>query len=202
MDPKPASDYELVQRMKAGDEEAFLCLYHQRRQAIHSFALQMSGSTAVAEDVTQDVFLAFLSDIRNYDPERGSLSAYLYGMARNISLDYLKRGRGAVAIEDLGMERISSPAGDHDPLGDLTRAESLESLRRAVGALPSHYREALVLCDLHEMSYARAAEVLGCAVGTVRSRLHRARDMLLKRLGGFRQAGERVTGLKPARCFP
>lgn len=201
-DRTTGNDHDLLQRMKAGDEEAFIQIYRSRHTAIHSFALQMCGSLSVAEDVTQEVFLAFMRDVDKYDPARGSLSAYLYGMARNIALDFLKRGRADVPIGEPGMETASRLAGPDDPLSDLTRAEAVESLRRAVLALPPHYREVLVLCDLNEMDYANAAGVLGCAVGTVRSRLHRAREMLLKRLGARRAAGEGAENLKPARCIP
>ena len=71
---------------------------------------------------------------------------------------------------------------DADPLGDLTRAESIEALREAVLTLPVRYREAVVLCDLQEMTYADAAAAIGCAVGTVRSRLHRGRALLAVKL--------------------
>ena len=69
-----------------------------------------------------------------------------------------------------------------NPLGDLTRKETIEEVRRAVLSLPGHYREVVVLCDLHEMDYAEASSVLSCSVGTVRSRLHRARRLLLDKL--------------------
>jgi len=85
-------------------------------------------------------------------------------------------------------------------LGDLTRGEGVESLRKAILALPPHYREVVVLCDLNEMDYAGAAEILGCAVGTVRSRLHRARELILKKLCARGPGGERVGNLNPARC--
>ena len=71
---------------------------------------------------------------------------------------------------------------DTDTLGDLTRAESVEALRQAVLTLPVRYREAVVLCDLQEMSYADAAAVVGCALGTIRSRLHRGRALLTVKL--------------------
>jgi len=202
MDHKPGSDHDLVRRMRDGDEEAFIRIYRDRRNAIHSFALQMSGSPAIAEDVTQEVFLAFMRDVEKYDPARGSLSAYLYGIARNISLDFLKRGRADVPMNEVETETVPRLTDLSDPLGDLTRAEALESLRSAVLSLPPHYREVLVLCDLKEMDYAHAAEVLRCAVGTVRSRLHRAREILVKKLGPRHAARERVTDLKAVRCIP
>ena len=75
-------------------------------------------------------------------------------------------------------------AGTLDPLMELTREERVETLRRAVSTLPPHYREVIALCELQELSYDDAAAAAGCAVGTIRSRLHRARELLLKKLSG------------------
>jgi RNA polymerase sigma-70 factor (ECF subfamily) len=75
-----------------------------------------------------------------------------------------------------------------DPLADLTRDEMVEAVRRAVLALPAHYREVVLLCYLHELSYAEAADVIGCELGTVRSRLHRARALLAERLDAMNAA--------------
>jgi len=88
-----------------------------------------------------------------------------------------------------------------DPLDDLTRGETIQSLRDSILALPPHYREVIVLCELHEMSYIEAANVVGCAVGTVRSRLHRARGLLLERLRAARERSSVRQEVKPARCF-
>ena len=199
-----ASENDLLARIKAGDEEAFIQLYRNRQGAILRFALQMCGSRSVAEDVTQEVFLALIREAGNFDPARGSLSSYLYGMARNMVLDHLSRARQDVPIADA--EAAEGPSGraglvaPSDPLGDLTRGEGMEALRKAILALPPHYREVVVLCDLNEMDYARAAGILGCAVGTVRSRLHRARELILKKLCARGPAGEGVGNLNPARC--
>jgi RNA polymerase sigma-70 factor, ECF subfamily len=90
---------------------------------------------------------------------------------------------------------LDDPAGDYeervasaqDIVGDMAQNERLETLRKAVLALPPAYREVVVLCDLHEREYAEAASALGCAIGTVRSRLHRARALLAEKM----RAGER-----------
>ena len=150
-----------------------------RQGAVYRFALQMSGRRSVAEEVTQEVFLAVIREAGRFDASRGPVLSYLYGIARNHVLRCLERDRAYVAIED---EPESDPAAVEDTLGDLTRGETIESVRRAVLALPAAFREVVVLCDLHEMSYADAALALDCAVGTVRSRLHRARGMLLEKL--------------------
>ena len=205
------SDLELLLRLRGGDEEAFVALYRRRQGGVYRFALQMCGSQAVAEDVVQEVFVALMQDSGNFDPSRGSLAGYLYGMARNQVLRALQRDRAFVPIKDdsdegsagFSSENLVAPG---DLLADLTRGETIEKVRQAVLALPAHYREVVALCELHEMSYAEAAEVLGCAVGTVRSRLHRARAMLLEKLrateGPKGEATSRAAeGFKAARCF-
>jgi RNA polymerase sigma-70 factor (ECF subfamily) len=172
-------DATLLRRMTAGDEAAFTVLYRRRQGGIYRYALQMSGSEAIAEDVTQEVFLLLIREGGGYDPSRGSVQAFLYGVARNHVLRVLERNRERIPLEE---DVEPSTAAASDALANLTREEMLASVRQAVLALPAHYREVVVLCDLEEMDYAGAAAVLGCAVGTVRSRLHRARGLLLEKL--------------------
>jgi len=199
MDSPAETDDELLMQMRCGDEQAFLALYRRRQAAIYRFALHMSGSAAAAEDVTQEVFLALIREDCGYDPERGSLSGYLFGIARKQVLRLLDRGRADVAIEpagdDMGMPELAvSP----DQLADLTRREGVESLRRAIQSLPRRYREVVALCDLEELDYADAAVALACPVGTVRSRLHRARALLLEKLQ-LENRAKPLRALRPAR---
>ncbi|HYY57035.1 MAG TPA: RNA polymerase sigma factor [Pyrinomonadaceae bacterium] len=206
---KTPSDDQLLRLVMAGDEDAFTSLYRRRQGGVYRFALHMSGSEAVAEDVTQEVFMVLVREANRYDPSRGSLQAYLYGIARNHVLRRLERDRPFVQIADEAEAADAAPAegfvAQGDPLKDLLRSEMIESVRQAVLALPSHYREVVVLCDLHEMSYVEAASALSCAVGTVRSRLHRARSMLVERLRATQGKSEEPdtdSGLfKTARCF-
>lgn len=171
------TEQELLQRLLKGDEEAFASLYRVRRTAICRFALQMTGWQDVAEDVTQETFLAVALHGKRYDASRGTVMAFLYGIARNLVLKRLEKERP----ED-SEAPVEEFAGDEDLLGDLTRRESIDEVRRAVLTLPAAYREAVVLCELGEASYEDAAFALGCPVGTVRSRLSRARAMLAKKL--------------------
>ena len=200
----PPSDAELLRLMSAGDEDAFTALYRRRQAGVYRFALQMSGSEAVAEDVTQEVFMVLMRDADKFDPTRGSLAAYLYGIARNLVLRSFQKERPLVAFSEED-ENEGGPAGElvahHDPLGDLTRGETVARVRQAVLALPEHYREVVVLCELHEMSYAEAAEALECAVGTVRSRLHRGRAMLVERLRRDGRTDAAPQAFNTARCF-
>jgi RNA polymerase sigma-70 factor (ECF subfamily) len=116
----------------------------------------------------------------------------------------LRRLRGEHLLTSLSDESdtdmLDEQMDESSPLDDLTRAESIESVRKAVLSLPERYREVVVLCELQEMSYGEAAEVLNCAIGTVRSRLHRARAMLLNKLRPARAEPSRAA-VKSARCF-
>ena len=177
-----------------------MALYRRRQGAIYRFALHMSGSASAAEDITQEVFLALLRGECGYDRERGTLSGYLFGIARKLVLRNLERGRGDVALEGDGDDAVPRElAVTDDPLAGLTRHETIEALRRAVHALPRRYREVVVLCDLEELDYADAAVALGCPIGTVRSRMHRARALLLEKLNQDRKPRLAVDAWKPMR---
>jgi len=173
------TDRDLLRLISRGKESAFLTFYRRYQGPVYRFALQMSGRADLAEEVTQDVFMLVMRTAGQYDPTRGSAASYLYGVARNFVLQRLDRERPYLtALDDPGSEHADLAASDPDPLTDLTRNERIESLRKAVLALPPAYREVVILCDLHELDYAAAAAALDCAVGTVRSRLHRARALL------------------------
>jgi RNA polymerase sigma-70 factor (ECF subfamily) len=180
------SEIELMRRVAAGDEHAFVEIYRQKQAAIFRFALHMGGSQVLAEDVTQEVFVALMAQASQYDPARGSLTGYLYGIARKHLLRHFRRRRAQLPIEEDSCGAPNSApvvlAEHTDPLGQLSRDETIESVRRAILALPPRYREAVVLCELQEMGYEEAASLAGCAVGTIRSRLHRGRALLARKL--------------------
>jgi RNA polymerase sigma-70 factor (ECF subfamily) len=201
------SDETLLRHAMAGDEEAFTRLYRRLRGVVYRFARQMSGESSVAEDVTQDVFLILLRRAELYDPQRGSLSTYLMRIARNETLRRLGRDRAYVALveEEAAPDKDDKDTDENlivrsNPLGNLMRDEEIESVRQAVLALPLHYREVVVLCELEEMSYGEAAALLGCAIGTVRSRLHRARALLKRRLRGYEAGEEEARRIDRASC--
>ncbi len=173
------TDEELFERTQAGEEEAFTCLYRRRQAGVYRFALRMSGSAPIAEDVTQEVFLVLLRDGSRYSPKRGSVAAYLLGISRKQVLRRLERDGPQAAATTASDEAVSAAEG---PLDELARDESIQTIRSAVLGLPAHYREVVALCDLEEMRYEDAAAALGCAVGTVRSRLHRAHGLLAQKL--------------------
>ncbi|HTB19475.1 MAG TPA: sigma-70 family RNA polymerase sigma factor [Bryobacteraceae bacterium] len=182
------SDGDLLRLLSGGDEGAFVEFYRKHQGMVYRFALQMSGKTEIAEEVTQDVFVVAMNSGKRYDSERGSVAAFLYGIARNFVLRALERERPYLTVlDDPAGEFEGRAVADQDIFSDLAQHERIETLRKAVLALPPAYREVVVLCDLHERDYAEAASALGCAIGTVRSRLHRARALLAEKM----RAGER-----------
>jgi RNA polymerase sigma-70 factor (ECF subfamily) len=174
------SDQALIQRTAAGDREAFAMLYRRHQRAVYRFARLMTGSSSAAEDIVQEVFLVLMKDAARYDADRSALTTYLFGVARRVTRRRLLRERRFVEISTTpGSSRWSiSP----DVSAALERRDALQQLRCAICSLPSRYREVVVLCDLEGVPYETAAAFIGCAVGTVRSRLHRARRLLATKL--------------------
>jgi RNA polymerase sigma-70 factor, ECF subfamily len=170
------SDEKLLKSALGGDEESFTALYRRRNGPVYRFALHMSGDAGVAEDVTQEVFLALLENGERFDASRGTLLSFLYGIARHRVLRRIE----ARQPEDL--TQAAEAAAAEDLLDGLTRRETVEQVRRAVLSLPPAYREVVVLCDLEGASYEAAAVAFDCPVGTVRSRLSRGRAMLAQKL--------------------
>ena len=193
------TDGELMRLMLGGDKESFAELYRRRQRNVYRFALQMTGTPDLAEDVTQEVFMLLMRDGCAYDEARGSVNAFLLGVTRNYVLRRLKQESFFVTMED---NVHDAPPRDQINASDtLLQGEAMQAMHRAVLNLPPHYREVVVLCELQELSYAEAAEVLGCAIGTVRSRLHRARGILMEKLGTARAETASTESLKSARCF-
>lgn len=125
--------------------------------------------------------MAVMRDAGRFDAGRATAIAWLCGIARNHARRRLERERPALSLDDdNGCEELAGPS--QDPVADLTRAQDIDTLRRAVASLPVRYREAVLLCDLQELSYEDAAAAVGCAIGTIRSRLHRARALLASKL--------------------
>ncbi len=130
----------------------------------------------MAEEAVQETFLRLIRQPGGLDPAKGSLESYLYGILRNVTRQALRAQ--FVALD----EDYDEAATVDDPMVVLDRSQAQERLGAAILTLPGHYREVLVLCDLEEWSYETAAATLGCPVGTVRSRLNRARALLRSRL--------------------
>jgi RNA polymerase sigma-70 factor (ECF subfamily) len=147
-------------------------IYRAHHRSVFRFALHMSGDRDRAAEVTQEVFVWLMHHRGDYDPRRGEMAAFLIGVTRKF-LQRSKRNASRFVQFDSAFEAPAPPPADEP---DTTM------LKSAIAALPVRYREAVVLCDLEGKTYEEAAALLECALGTVRSRLHRARQLLGKKL--------------------
>jgi RNA polymerase sigma-70 factor, ECF subfamily len=189
----------LLRRAAKGDEDAFLHLYRRHQAALYRFALRMTGSTWAAEEIVQDVFMTLMRDPKKFDASRGALGAYLYGIARNRVMKHGERAPREIPLEE--KREDGSGAGivlkdAFTPATWVEQKERLEQVRAAVLDLPAEFRETVVLCELEELSYEEAAQLIGCPVGTIRSRLHRGRALLLAKLEMLRDVPRRASAAR------
>ncbi len=192
-------DDVLLRRAAKGDEEAFTLLYRRHQAAMYRFALRMTGNTWAAEEIVQDVFMTLMRDPKKYDATRGALGAFLYGVARNRVMKHLERMPREIALEEKNEDGTGSGIVLQDastPAVWAEKRERMQQVRAAVMELPVEFREAVVLCELEELSYGEAAQMAGCPIGTIRSRLHRGRALLMAKLEMFRGVPRRATAAR------
>ena len=175
------SDGDLVQRAASGELDAFTEIFYRYQHVVFRFARAMTGCPAAAEDISQEVFIAVFRDLAKYDPDRATFTTYLYGIVRNLSRERLRKERRFFPLDVISRSGGCAAYVD-DPSDALEGLELASQVRRALHKLPPRYRELILLCDLHGISYADAAVVIRISTSTVRSRLHRARQLLRQRL--------------------
>jgi RNA polymerase sigma-70 factor (ECF subfamily) len=180
-DPPARSDEELLAQIRRGNQRALVEVYDRYQAPVYQFALAMSGDQSIAADITQDVFLLMLEQnvpfhaFSGFNPEKGALEGYLLGVTRKLTRKVMRK------------QSRWLPVGEELPSRDFFAQKiefsfSLERLRSAIERLPVKYREAIVLCCLQERSYEQASAIIGCSMGTLASRLSRARKLLSERL--------------------
>ena len=189
-------DTDLVRQAIAGERDAFAEIYRRYHTVVYRFARMMSGSQTIAEDVTQDTFMTLLRHLRRYEPNRSGLSTYLYGVARNVTRSRLRRERRFVRLE---LTEDTEPISARDPSTVFEQSQNRLRLRQIIVELPSRYREVIILCSLHGLSYSEVAVILGTPVGTVRSRLSRGRQAIADRVREL-EGRPAVIPARTARC--
>jgi|KBSSwiStaDraftv2_1062776.scaffolds.fasta_scaffold561687_2 RNA polymerase sigma-70 factor (ECF subfamily) len=192
-------DVALLGDAARGDLDAFGTLYRRHQQRVFRFARAMTGSNETAEDITQEVFVVLLTDAGRFDPARAAFTTYVYGIVRNMSRHRVRRERQSLSVDELMRDGRDIDV-DEDPSKLLEGAELAGAVRRALLALPSRYRELIVLCDLHDLSYEDAAAVVQASVPAVRSRLHKGRQLLRLRLERVREAHQVPGEFRQVRC--
>lgn len=182
---EPTEDLRLLTETGRGDSAAFAALYRRHRDVLFRFALLRCGSADTAADIVQEVFLALLTDKLRFDPARGALQGFLIGVARNLLLkrDDAQRRYVANADRDDSCEPgdlLVDPAPG--PMARMLANQQAERVRVALQQLAPHYREVVILYEMHDLSYVDIAAICHIDIGTVRSRLSRARGRLARLL--------------------
>jgi RNA polymerase sigma-70 factor, ECF subfamily len=198
------SDAVLLRRAFAGEEAAFLALYEKLKGGIFRYAFYMTNSRTAAEEVTQEVFILLLKDGGNYREERGDVGAFAFGIARNFvrRIERRERAYEPLPADDALGRHSSDLVSEAESLASrMVRNEVVDRVQAAIATLPDHYRQAVVLCDLCELSYEEAATRLRCAVGTIRSRLNRAHSLLAQKLKPFRSRQADIEAAGPEGCL-
>jgi RNA polymerase sigma-70 factor (ECF subfamily) len=196
-------DRELLELSVRGNENAFRELYDRLKTPIFRYAFYWTHSQAAAEELTQDVFILLLQEGHKYKRARGEVSAFAFGIARNLIRSFHRRERIYQELPpDAGLEPISGGEREGEgPRAELIRRQDVLRVRSAIASLPDHYRQVIVLCDLCELGYAEAASRLECAVGTIRSRLHRAHALLAKKLKQSAKPEMELPAAGPEECL-
>lgn len=171
----PQDDAALVARLHAGDRDAMAAIYSRESAAVYRYALALSGNRNWADDAMQEAFIALATRAESFDAAKGSLGAWLAGVARHW---LLAQWRAAHQHEPLDEQAHDDGPGVAATDAVLVRRQDIDALWTAVRALPWPFREALVLVDLQERPYEQAAAIAGIEINTLRSRLHRARARL------------------------
>ena len=178
----PTSDDELLQRMRSGDAQAFAALYRRHQGPAYRFALLRCGSPGTAADTVQEAFMGLLTGRLSFDPLRGSLPNFLFGVVRMLILKHEAPRRRESPLPDPDEDEPAPLADDACPLARVLANESAEEVRRALARLAPHYRDAVILYEMHGLSYAEIAAICALDIGTVRSRLARGRAALARAL--------------------
>jgi RNA polymerase sigma-70 factor (ECF subfamily) len=180
-------DAELAEQAARGDAAAFSELYQRYRDRVYGFAYRMVGAQVVAEDVTQEAFLALIECPGRYQPGRGSMLTFLCAVARNHTMNYLRRNKRLVEDDFDQLVRSGESGGDDapDPLSVLLDEELTAEVNEAISALPHLQREVIILREIEELSYEEIATATGVEVNVIKARLHRARQSLMRRLAPY-----------------
>ena len=182
---KRGDDEEIMTRLAAGDPAALRELYERHGRALLRFSAAMCRSRQSAEDLVHDTFVALLKGPSLFDPAQGSVFGYLCGVLRHRISRHYRQQKRWVALDDSDETPVAHEGESPGPADEIARSQVTAAFRRALLELPLQHREVIALCDLEELSYQTVAGILDCPIGTVRSRLHRARALLTLRLASL-----------------
>jgi RNA polymerase sigma-70 factor (ECF subfamily) len=197
----PCTEKTLVERCRDRDEAAFNEIVGRYKSKVYNYLFRMMGNASDAEDVTQEVFVRLYLSLDSFRSQ-ASLSTWLFRIAGNLCIDHFRRAKKHRAVaysldEPVGAEGAESSDGSnrghevpdmtYEPHRLLERDETSRQIQLAMDQLPEKLRGVLILHDIEGMPYEEIAQIVGCPLGTVKSRLFNARQHLRQRLAGYIQ---------------
>lgn len=199
-EPDPRQlDLEKVRAAQAGDREAFDWLVERHKDIVYAVAYRFARDPDLALDLSQDIFIRAYRGIRSFK-ERSSFSTWLYRIAMNTCIDHTrKRSRSvdsAAVPEEVAEYADSIPlesTASVSPVKGVLSSELGEQIQRAIDQLPDYHKSVFVLYEIEGLSYKEIADVVGCSIGTVMSRLHYARKKLRSMLEPYVDGGGAVS---------
>jgi len=192
--PDRDTDENLLERARAGEEDAFLSIYTRHRVAMYRFACRLLGSEAIAEDVTHDCFLSLFKNPERFDATRGvRLRTYLFAAVHNLAMKQFRRAGRETWIDET-TDELPQTQDSQQPLSRLIEAELSAAVRAAVENLPALQREVVILFEFEDLSLSEIAVVVDAEVNTVKSRLARGRAGLRRALLPYLERREELVG--------
>ena len=189
----PLTDDELIDQVRAGNLKSFEELIDRYRNQVFNFVYRILGSRDDAEDILQDTFMKVYQHLPRYK-KQAKFSSYLFTIAHNLSMNRVNyRKRSQMKLDTLAQSGGERSVTDRTPDSQLRENEIATVVHRAIEKLPPKYRAALVLSEFEGFSYKQIGDVLNCSVGTVKSRIFRARDLLRGHLKGYEEQGLQET---------
>lgn len=189
----PLSDLSLVERCRSSDDAAFSEVVARYKTKIYNYVYRMTGSVDDAEDLTQEVFIRMYTSLGSFRGQ-SSLNTWLFRIASNLCVDRFRRGKNrrpaysldaTAATEEGGAASYDVPDRTYEPQRLLEHAELSEQIAFALTQLPDKLRVTLLLHDMEGLPYEEIAQIAGCPLGTVKSRLFNARLQLRARLSEY-----------------
>ncbi|MFT8363110.1 MAG: RNA polymerase sigma factor SigW [Sporolactobacillus sp.] len=182
-----AKEKKLIKRIKKGDHQAFAEMVDDYKNKVYIICFRMVGDRQEAEDLTQETFLRAFRFIGQFDSTR-KFSTWLFRIATNLSIDALRRKKPGVSLdaelpgtEGLALESVL-PDKQATPDEQMVQSELEAAVQKEIQRLPEKYRTAIILKYMEDLSLKEISEIMGIPVATVKTRIHRGREMLRKYL--------------------
>jgi RNA polymerase sigma-70 factor (ECF subfamily) len=176
-------EQEVIRHILEGDIESFRFLLERYERAVVRMIMNITNDRGSSEDITQDVFFTAYRKLASYDPARGDFSTWLFTIARNKSINALRKRRA------VSMSELPEQADEHNPSDRLTQKELFAGLDRVLRTLPLTHQRAFVMAEFERLSYEQIAQIEGVRLGTVKSRINRAKTRLRAALEDFKGDG-------------